>query len=64
MIGSEGTLCIATKLRMRVIPQPKVSYTLLVPYPSLGSVWERCRNSSILDLNPTAIEYMPEVSAG
>ena len=59
IIGSEGTLCIATKLRMRVIPQPKVSYTLLVPYGSLESVGTvpKLINSN---LNPTAIEYMPK----
>ena len=60
IVGSEGTLCIATKLRMRVVPQPKVSYTLLVPYGSLdacvGTV-PRFINST---LNPTAIEYMPK----
>ncbi|MCQ2530405.1 MAG: FAD-binding oxidoreductase [Lachnospiraceae bacterium] len=59
IIGSEGTLCIATKLRMRVITQPKYSNTLLVPYGSLeeclGTVPKFIRS----DLNPAAIEYMP-----
>lgn len=64
VIGSEGTLCIATKLRMRVIPQPKVSYTLLVPYPSLEQCVGTVPKFINSDLNPTAIEYMPEVSAG
>ncbi len=60
IVGSEGTLCIATKLRMRVIHPPNVSYTLLVPYNTLeecvGTV-PRFINS---DLNPAAIEYMPK----
>ena len=60
MIGSEGTLCIATKLRMRVIPQPKVSYTLLVPYPSLEQCVGTVPKFINSDLNPTAIEYMPK----
>ena len=60
VIGSEGTLCIATKLRMRVIPQPKVSYTLLVPYPSLEQCVGTVPKFINSDLNPTAIEYMPK----
>ncbi len=60
IVGSEGTLCIATKLRMRVIYPPKISYTLLVPYNSL----EECINSVPKfinsELNPAAIEYMPK----
>lgn len=60
IIGSEGTLCIATKLRMRVVPQPKVSYTLLVPYSSLESCVGTVPKFINSDLNPTAIEYMPK----
>ena len=60
VIGSEGTLCIATRLRMRVIPQPKVSWTLLVPYSSLEECVGTVPKFINSDLNPTAIEYMPK----
>ncbi|MBQ8662435.1 MAG: FAD-binding oxidoreductase [Eubacterium sp.] len=60
VVGSEGTLCIATKLRMRVVPQPKVSYTLLVPYPTLDSCVGTVPSFINSNLNPTAIEYMPK----
>lgn len=60
VIGSEGTLCIATKLRMRLIPKPMVSYTLLVPYNSLESCVGTVPKFINSPLNPTAIEYMPK----
>ncbi|MCD8046099.1 MAG: FAD-binding oxidoreductase [Clostridiales bacterium] len=60
IVGSEGTLCIATKLRMRVIHPPKVSYTLLVPYDSLEDCVGTVPKFINSDLNPTAIEYMPK----
>ncbi len=60
IIGSEGTLCIVTKLRMRVIPQPKVSWTLLVPYPNLEACVGTVPDFINSSLNPTAIEYMPK----
>ncbi len=60
IIGSEGTLCIATKLRMRVIPEPKYSYTLLVPYDTLEACVGSVPKFITSNLNPTAIEYMPK----
>lgn len=60
IVGSEGTLCIATKLRMKVIPQPKCSYTLLVPYDSLDACVGSVPKFITSNLNPTAIEYMPK----
>ena len=60
VIGSEGTLCIATKLRMKVIPQPKCSYTLLVPFDTLDACVGCVPKFITSNLNPTAIEYMPK----
>ncbi len=60
IVGSEGTLCIATKLRMRVIHPSNVSYTLLVPYGSLEECVGTVPKFINSDLNPIAIEYMPK----
>lgn len=60
IIGSEGTLCIATKLRMRLIAKPKVSYTLLVPFENLDSCIGTVQEIIRADLNPTAVEYLPK----
>ncbi len=58
IIGSEGTLCIVTKIRLRVIPPPKVSYTLLVPYGSLEECLDTVPKFINSDLEPVAIEYI------
>lgn len=60
VIGSEGTLCIVTKLRMRVIPLPKYSYTLLVPYNSIESCVETVPKFINSPITPTAIELVPQ----
>ena len=58
MIGSEGTLGIVTKLILRLIPAPKKTLSLLIPFNSLEACIEtvpkiiRSRNV------PTAVEYM------
>lgn len=60
VIGSEGTLCIVTKLRMRLIPLPKYSYTLLVPYDSMETCVKTVPRFINSPLTPTAIEFMPQ----
>lgn len=60
IVGSEGTLCIATKLRMRLIPNPKCSYTLLVPYGDLETCIGTVPKFVNSEITPTAIEFMPQ----
>lgn len=60
IVGSEGTLCIATKLRMRLIPLPKYSYTLLVPYETLESCIGTVPRFINSPITPIAIEFMPQ----
>ncbi len=60
IVGSEGTLCIATKLRMRLIYPPVVSNTLLVPYDTLEECVGTVSKFINSNLNPAAIEYMPK----
>jgi len=58
MIGSEGTLGIVTKLILKLIPLPKRTISLLVPFNNLedciDTVPEIIKAKSI----PTAIEFM------
>lgn len=58
VVGSEGTLCIATRITLRLIPLPKKSNSLVVPFPSL----EKCIETVPLffknKLIPTAIEFI------
>lgn len=58
IIGSEGTLAIVTKAILKLLPLPKKSVSLLVPYPTLahaiGTVPLIIQSKAI----PTAIEFM------
>lgn len=58
MIGSEGTLGIITKAILKLLPLPRKSISLLIPYPSLEQAIRTVpmiiKSKSI----PTAIEFM------
>lgn len=60
VIGSEGILCVVTRLTLKLIAAPKCSYSLVVPFDSIenciGTV-PKLLNSSIV---PTAIEFIEE----
>lgn len=58
VVGSEGTLAIVTKATLKLLPLPKKSISLLVPFPTLeqaiGTVPLIIKSKAI----PTAIEFM------
>ncbi len=58
IIGSEGTLGIITKATLKLLPLPKKTISLLIPFPNLSqainTVPAIIRSKSI----PTAIEFM------
>lgn len=58
IIGSEGTLCILTQVTLKLLPAPKYTRTLVMPFDSL----EKCADMvpKVLDLPfvPTAIEFL------
>jgi len=58
IIGSEGTLCVVTKVILRLIPEPGVTYTLVIPFEdaksAVHSVPEILRSGTV----PLALEYM------
>ncbi len=58
MVGSEGTLGIVTKAVLRLLPLPKRSISLLIPFPTLreaiDAVPEIIKSKAI----PTAVEFM------
>lgn len=60
IIGSEGILCVVTRVTLKLIAAPRCSYSLVVPYDSIekciGTV-PKLLNSSII---PTAIEFIEE----
>ncbi len=58
IVGSEGTLAVVTKAILRLLPLPKKSISLLIPFPTLeqaiGTVPLIIKSKAI----PTAIEFM------
>jgi len=56
--GSEGTLCVITEAILKLLPLPKVTVSLLIPFPdaasAIGTVPKIIRSKAI----PTAIEFM------
>ena len=58
MIGSEGTLGIITKAILKLIPLPKKSVSLLVPFPTLAKAIGTVPLIVASKAVPTAIEFM------
>lgn len=58
VIGSEGTLCIITEAVIKLVPLPKVTISLLVPFPDMKSAIEAVPKIICSKVTPTAIEYM------
>ncbi len=58
IIGSEGTLGIITEAVMRILPLPKVSVSLLVPFPSFRDAIKTVPVLAASGIPLTAIEFM------
>lgn len=58
VVGSEGTLCVICEATLKLIPLPKVSVSLLVPFTDMKSAIEAVPKIFRSKITPTAIEYM------
>ncbi|WP_094606060.1 putative FAD-linked oxidoreductase [Sporomusa silvacetica DSM 10669] len=58
IIGSEGTLAIVTKAILKLLPLPKKSLSLLVPFPDLAQAIETVPKIIKSKSIPTAIEFL------
>lgn len=58
MVGSEGTLGIITELTLKIIPAPKETVSLIVPYENLNDCIATVPKLFKANLNPQAIEFM------
>ncbi len=58
IVGSEGTLCVITKVTLRLLPEPGATYTLIIPFnrteDAIKTVPELLKSGIV----PLAIEYM------
>jgi glycolate oxidase len=58
MIGSEGTLGIITKIILKLIPMPKKTISLLIPFENLEKCIETVPKIIKSRAIPTAVEFM------
>lgn len=58
MIGSEGTLGIITELTLKLIPAPRETISLIIPYPDMESCIATVPAFFKNHLNPQALEFM------
>ena len=58
IIGSEGTLAVITEAVLKLLPLPKCSLSLLVPFDSMEAAIECVPKIICSQARPTAIEYM------
>ena len=58
MIGSEGTLGFLTKLTVKLIPEPKVNLSLLMPFDDLDACIGAVPAVLACGCEPTAVEFM------
>ena len=57
VIGSEGTLCVITKAILKLVPLPRYSVSLLVPFPSMDAALDVVPVIIRAGALPVAIEY-------
>ena len=58
IIGSEGTLAVICEAVLKLVPLPKVSVSLLVPFPDMKTAIAAVPHIIRSKVTPTAIEYM------
>ncbi|MPW25590.1 FAD-binding protein [Alkalibaculum sp. M08DMB] len=58
IIGSEGTLCILTEVTLRLIPAPKYTWSIIVPYDEINACIETVPKLLQMSFIPTAIEFL------
>ncbi len=58
VIGSEGTLCILTRVTLKLLPAPKHTATLVLPFDTLEACADMVPHVLDLAFIPTAIEFM------
>ncbi len=58
MIGSEGTLGIITELTLKLIPQPDMDVSLILPFADVAGCIAAVPGIKLSNLDPQSIEFM------
>jgi glycolate oxidase len=64
LVGSEGTLCAITKVKVRLLNVPPTIATLLVAFPSIESASHAVSAIIAHGIVPAALEMMDQVTVG
>lgn len=58
IVGSEGTLCVVTKIVLRLIPAVKNDLLLLVPFRNASEACKAVNAICMAGISPSALEFM------
>lgn len=58
VVGSEGTLCVVTKIVLRLIPAVKNDLLLLIPFRNAGEACRAVNAICLAGITPSALEFM------
>lgn len=58
IVGSEGTLCVVTKIVLRLIPAIKYDLLLLVPFRDSSEACKAVNTICMAGITPSALEFM------
>ncbi|MBL0058447.1 MAG: FAD-binding protein [Elusimicrobia bacterium] len=61
-VGSEGTLGVATKIEVALLPQPEDVQTFLVAFPSMDAAVQTVTDTIAAGIVPTTLEVMDRVT--
>ncbi|HYM67463.1 MAG TPA: FAD-linked oxidase C-terminal domain-containing protein [Patescibacteria group bacterium] len=64
LVGSEGTLCVITKIKVRLLPIPPSVATLLVAFPTIEAASQAVSAVIARGIVPSALEMMDQVTVG
>jgi glycolate oxidase len=60
LIGSEGTLAVITKILLRLIPAPRFTIDMLIPFPSIKEACDTVYTILINRIIPSTVEFMEQ----
>src|SRR5207245_10299435 len=64
LVGSEGTLCAITKIKVRLLPTPPSVATLLAAFPTIDTASQAVSAVIGRGIVPAAMEMMDQVTVG
>ena len=64
LVGSEGTLCAITKIKVKLLPQPSSVATMLAAFPTIETASHAVSAVIAAGIVPAALEMMDRVTVG